>query len=70
MIIEAIDRICSGTPISTFWPRASIVSPFSFACVRRVSTKPKATALTLIFSAPHSFASVFVSPTMPAFADE
>ena len=71
MIIEAIARICSGIPSSTFSPlAASIVSPFSFAWVSRVSTKPKATALQLILKPPHSLARVLVSPTTPAFAAE
>ncbi len=54
-------------PRSTFSPlAASICSPFSLACVSRVSTKPKATALQLILNWPHSLASVFVRPTTPA----
>ena len=36
--------------------------PDSLAAVRRVSTKPKATAFTLILNWPHSLASVFVRP--------
>src|SRR5665648_841678 len=46
------------------------VSPASFDAVRRVSTKPKAIALTLILNCPHSLATVLVSPTTPAFAAE
>ena len=38
--------------------------------VRRVSTNPNATAFTFTFDGPHSRASVFVSPTRPAFAAE
>ena len=70
MIAEAIARICSGIPSSTSSPPgASIFSPFSLACVSRVSTKPKAIALQLILNPPHSLATVFVSPVTPAFAD-
>ena len=70
MIIEAIARCCSGMPSSIFSPSRSIASAFSFAWVRRVSTNPKATALTLILNWPHSLAIVFVSPVTPALADE
>ena len=38
------------------------------AADRRDSIIPKATALTLILSGPHSFASDFVRPITPAFA--
>ena len=48
----------------------SIVLPASLAAVRRVSTKPKATAFTLILNWPHSLASVFVRPTTPGLPDE
>ena len=51
-------------------PAACIVSPFSFAWVSRVSTKPKATALQLILNCPHSLATVLVRPVTPAFAEE
>jgi hypothetical protein len=47
-----------------------MVSPFSLACVSRVSTKPKAMALQLILNCPHSFAIVFVRPVTPALAEE
>ena len=65
-------RICSGMPIATSAPPspASMVSPFSLAWVSRVSTKPNATALTLILNWPHSFARVFVRPVTPALPDE
>ena len=51
--MRAIWRICSGIPSETsssLSPAACIVSPFSFAWVSRVSTKPKATALELILN--------------------
>ena len=72
MIIAAIWRIWSGMPIAISGPDspALTVSPFSFDWVRRVSTKPNATALTLILNWPHSLATVFVSPVKPAFAAE
>src|SRR3954466_1735413 len=73
MVIRAIWRICSGIPSRTssvLSPAASIVSPFSFAWVSRVSTKPKATALELILKQPHSLAIVLVSPVRPALAEE
>ena len=50
--------------------RRSVAHLLREAAVRRVSTKPNATALTLTLNAPHSRASVFVSPTRPAFAAE
>ena len=42
----------------------------TLGCVRRVSMKPNATALTFTLNWPHSLAIVFVSPTTAAFADE
>ena len=67
MIAWAIARICSGMPSSIFSPVGEVISPpSSLAAVRRVSTKPKATALTLILNWPHSLASVLVMPTTPA----
>ena len=65
MIIEAIARCCSGIPSSIFSPPRSIASACSLAWVRRVSTKPKATALTLTLNCPHSLAIVFVRPVTP-----
>jgi hypothetical protein len=47
-----------------------IFSSLSLGCVRRVSMRPKATALTWMLNWPHSFASVFVSPMTPALPDE
>ena len=71
MIAEAIARICSGMPSSIFSPPGAVISPpSSLAAVRRVSTKPKATALTLILNWPHSLARVLVTPTTPIFAAE
>ena len=72
MIIAAMLRICSGMPIATSGPPspALMVSPFSLACVSRVSTNPNATAFTLILNWPHSLASVFVRPVTPALPDE
>ena len=59
-------------PIGTSWPPspAFTVSPFSFACVSRVSTNPNATAFTLTLNWPHSLASVFVRPVTPALPEE
>ena len=71
MIIGAICRIRSGMPSGISTPSLTNASPpSSEAAVRRVSTKPNATAFTLTLNGPHSRASVFVSPTSPAFAAE
>src|SRR5271154_5771812 len=67
MIAEAIWRICSGIPSWMLSPPTSILFSSSFAWVRRVSMKPKATALTLILNWPHSLATVLVRPITPAF---
>jgi hypothetical protein len=53
-------------PSCTVSPLIRIVFDATFGCVRRVSMKPNATALQLTLNWPHSLASVFVSPTMPA----
>ena len=66
MKTSPIARSCSGMPSWTVSPSISIVFDATFACVRRVSMKPKATALQLTLNWPHSLASVFVRPTMPA----
>ena len=71
MIIGAICRIRSGMPSGISTPSLTKLSPpSSEAAVRRVSTNPNATALTFTLNGPHSRASVFVSPTSPAFAAE
>jgi len=64
MIIAAIARIWSGMPWGMSSPSGPLtVTPASLEAVMRVSTKPKATAFTLILNWPHSLASVLVMPT-------
>ena len=43
-----------------------VESPPAAASVSRVLMRPNATALTVTFERPHSFARVFVSPMTPA----
>ena len=68
LAVNARPRIASGMPCVISWPATSMVSPSSFGRVIRVSMNPKATALQRTPNRPHSFATVFVSPTMPIFA--
>ena len=70
MRLGASSRIWPGIPSWTVWPSISIVLDSSLTAVRRVSMKPKATALTLILNWPHSLASVLVRPITPDLPDE
>ena len=52
----------------TFWPLTWMEAPPSLSCVKRVAMYPYVTALHRILYIPHSRATVFVKPTMPALA--
>ncbi|MNT53153.1 hypothetical protein D3C72_1902280 [compost metagenome] len=68
------DCSTSASLMPTLMSRPSILTVAASApangTVRRVSMWPNATAFTLTFRRPHSFASVLVMPRMPALADE
>ncbi|MDT4875077.1 hypothetical protein FQZ97_1104200 [compost metagenome] len=61
---------CMPTLISRPSMVTVLLSSPDRAWVRRVSMKPKATALTLTLRRPHSLARVLVMPRMPALPAE